>query len=223
MASKKTVTKTPKAQVVAQSNNKTTKPLKWIEIEKTLDYLEKKEKWHELLIIAVGCYTGFRINELLILTYLDFEGEEINMIVSKQNKKDKRGKGKKDIIRTVPIYSKVKDIVELCRTKLNKKKDTPLIVNSRYYSETPLTRMAALTRIVNAFSLAGIERKMLSAHSLRKTYALRKYEVYKKKYGDYAALNKVRKDLRHKSVSATREYIGIPESDEKELDEIAFN
>lgn len=39
--------------------------------------------------------------------------------------------------------------------------------------------MAALTRIKNGSDLAGIEREMLSGHTLRKTYALRKFEGLK--------------------------------------------
>jgi len=83
--------------------------------------------------------------------------------------------------------------------------------------------MAALTRIQKGFNFAGIEREMLSGHTLRKTYALRKFEGLKAKIGDYRALNEVRKDLRHASVDITRRYLGIPESELDEILEDIFN
>lgn len=186
--------------------NKTTSPLTWIEATKAIDYLEKKEKWHELLLIAVGCYTGYRLVDLLKLKYQDFEGEGVLVIAQKTGK-----------ARTVNIYRRLKGIVKKCQKQLKRKSEHHLFVRSRFFSDKPISRMTAITRIKQGFNFAGIERAMLSGHTLRKTYALRKYEGLKAKIGDYRALNEVRKDLRHSSVDMTRRYLGIPESELEEI------
>lgn len=196
-----------------QKKNKTTSPLKWIEVTKAIDYLEKKKKWHELLIIAVGCYTGYRLVDLLKLKYEDFEGDSISVIAQKTGK-----------ARTVKIYPRIKDIIEKCQKQLkNRQSHHHLFVRSRFFSDKPISRMAAITRIKQGFNFAGIEREMLSGHTLRKTYALRKFEGLKAVIGEYRALNEVRKDLRHSSVDMTRRYLGIPESELAEILEDIFN
>ncbi len=201
------------AKKIKQKKNKTTSPLKWIEATKAIDYLEKHEQWHELLLISVGCYTGYRLIDLFKLTYNDFEGDSVTVAAEK-----KTGKA-----RTVKIHSRIKKIVEKCRKQLKRKKQHHLFVRSRYFSDVPITRMGALTRIKKGFNFAGIEREMLSGHTLRKTYALRKFEGLKAKIGDYRALNEVRKDLRHASVDVTRRYLAIPESQLDEILEDIFN
>ncbi len=200
------------AKKKTRQQDKTTSPLKWIEATKAIDYLEKKEKWHELLIIAVGCYTGYRLVDLLKLQYKDFQDDNVSVVAQKTGK-----------ARTVKIYDRLKRIVEKCRVRLGRKEHNHLFVRSRFPSDKPISRMAAITRIKQGFNFAGIERAMLSGHTLRKTYALRKFEGLKAKIGDYRALNEVRKDLRHSSVDMTRRYLGIPESELDEILEDIFN
>ena len=195
-----------------RQQDKTTSPLKWIEATKAIDYLKKKEKWHELLIIAVGCYTGYRLVDLLKLKYQDFKGDSVSVIAQKTGK-----------ARTVKIYDRIKDIVTICQKEIDRKDHHHLFVRSRFFSDKPISRMAAITRIKEGFNFAGIERTMLSGHTLRKTYALRKFEGLKAKIGDYRALNEVRRDLRHSSVDMTRRYLGIPESELDEILEDIFN
>lgn len=200
------------AKNVKTKKDKTTSPLKWIEATKAIDYLEKKERWHELLLIAVGCYSGYRLVDLLKLKYEDFEKDTLSVVAQKTGKP-----------RTVKIYPRIKNIVETCRKQLKRQKYHHLFVRARFFSDKPISRMAAITRIKEGFNFAGIERTMLSGHTLRKTYALRKFEGLKAKIGDYRALNEVRKDLRHASVDITRRYLGIPESELEEILEDIFN
>ena len=191
---------------IAIKKNKTTSPLTWIEATKAIDYLEKKRKWHELLLIAVGCYTGYRLADLFKLRYQDFEGDNISVVAQKTGK-----------VRKVRIYARLKDIVKKCQKQLKRKREHHLFVRSRFFSDKPISRMAAITRIKQGFNFAGIEREMLSGHTLRKTYALRKFEGLKEKIGEYRALNEVRRDLRHATVDVTRRYLGIPESELEEM------
>jgi len=194
------------------TKNKTTSPLTWVEATKTIDYLRKKKKYPELLIIAVGCYTGYRLVDLLKLKFSDFESDRLIVVANKTGKP-----------RTVPIYNRIKDIVEECRKGLKKKPEHYLFTRTRFHSNKAISRMAALTRIKNGFELAGVEREMLSGHTLRKTYALRKFEGLKEKIGEYRALNEVSKDLRHESTKATRTYLSIPQSELEEINAEMFD
>lgn len=195
-----------------QTKNKTTSPLTWIEATKTIDYLRKKQAYPELLIISVGCYTGYRLVDLLKLKYKDFDGDRITIIANKTGKP-----------RTVPIFSRIKEIVEECRKGLKKKKENFLFTRTRFISNVPISRMSALTWIKKGFKIAGVEREMLSGHTLRKTYALRKFEGLKDKIGEYRALNEIAKDLRHDSVKATRTYLSIPQSELEEINASMFD
>ena len=201
-----------KRKATSIKQDKTTSPLKWVEATKAIDYLEKHEKWHELLLITVGCYTGYRLVDLLKLKYEDFDGDAVSVIANKTGKP-----------RSVKIYDLLKRIVERCRIRLSRQKHHHLFVRARFFSDKPISNRAAITRIKDGFNFTGIERKMLSGHTLRKTYALRKFEGLKAKIGDYRALNEVRKDLRHASTDITRRYLGIPESELEEIMEEIFN
>jgi len=200
------------AKKIKQSKNKTTSPLKWVEATKAIDYLRKKKAYPELLIIAVGCYTGYRLVDLLKLKFSDFDNDTVTVTANKTGKP-----------RTVAIYNRIKEIVKECQKGLGKRKDSYLFTRTRVNSNVPISRMAALSRIKKGFEIAGVQREMLSGHTLRKTYALRKFEGLSEKIGEYRALNEVSKDLRHESSKATRTYLSIPQSELEEINASIFD
>ena len=51
----------------------------------------------------------------------------------------------------------------------------------------------------------------MTAHTLRKTFALRYYELARETEGDYRALNELSKQLNHSSTDVTRRYIRLEE------------
>lgn len=53
------------------TNKRSTKPLDWKEAKKALLLLESEERYHDLLILAGGFYTGYRIGDMLELKYKD--------------------------------------------------------------------------------------------------------------------------------------------------------
>ncbi len=179
---------------------RTTKPLKWKEAKKALLFLESEEKYHYLLIIAVGFYTGYRISDMLELQYQDFQQKMLNITERKTSKQ-----------RPIPVINDLRRIVELCQEKLKRKSAHYLFIRTRFFSNQPITKAAAITRIRKALQFAGIKGKHLTAHTLRKTFALRYYELARETEGDYRALNELSKQLNHSSTDVTRRYIGLEE------------
>ncbi len=179
---------------------RSTKPLKWKEAKKALLFLESEEKYHYLLIIAVGFYTGYRIGDMLELKYEDFEGDALNITERKTSKQ-----------RPVPVIGDLRRIVTLCQEQFNRKPEHYLFIRTRFFTNQPITTAAAITRIRKALQFAGVKGKHLTAHTLRKTFALRYYELARETEGDYRALNELSKQLNHASTEVTRRYIGLEE------------
>jgi len=181
-------------------NTRATKPLKWKRAKKVLLLLEAEKEYHYLLIVAVGFYTGYRLSDLLKLKYSYFKNDKLRITEDKTSKQ-----------RPVPIVSELRRIVQLCQEQLKRKDEHYLLVRTRFFTNQPITKAAAITRIRKALESSGIRGKHLSAHTLRKTFALRYYELARATEGDYRALNELSKQLNHASTDTTRRYIGLEE------------
>lgn len=182
------------------AKKRTTKPLQWKEAKKVLLFLEAEKKYHYLLITAVGFYTGYRISDMLELKYEDFTKAILDITERKTSKQ-----------RPVPVIAELKRIVQLCQVALKRKDAHYLFVRTRFFSNQPISKAAAITRIRKALQFGGIKGKHLTAHTLRKTFALRYYELARATEGDYRALNELSKQLNHASTDITRRYIGLEE------------
>ncbi len=176
---------------------KTAKPLEWKEVRKMLLFLEGVEAYHHLLIIAVGVFTGFRISDMLTLKYEDFQQDILN------------GKRKMTTQKSIPITVELRRVVNLCQLRLKRKDNSHLFVRSRFRSNKPISRAAANTRIQEAFEYVGIQGVQLPGHTLRKTFALRYFNLCRKEKGDYWAINAVSNLLNHTDTDVTCRYIGL--------------
>lgn len=189
-----------KKKASTPKNKRPTKPISWKEIKKALLYLEQEEKYHYLLIIGVGVFTGYRISDMLDLRYSDFDGEVLDITERKTTKQ-----------RKVKIVPELRRIVKKCQEQLNCKNQHHLFIRERFFSDTPITKSAAITRIRKALQFTGIKGRHLSAHTLRKTFALRYYTLMEECEGSYRALLELSKQLNHTNTETTRRYIGIQE------------
>lgn len=181
------------------------KPIDWKEAKKALAYLQIEKDWSGLLILAVGFYSGYRLGDMLKLKYSDFGQQRLEITEQKTSKQ-----------RSIPIAKELRSIVELCRTKLNKLEADFLFTNTRYKSKKPISIQAAITRIKTALKKCGFAGQ-LSGHTLRKTFALRYYELMSDRNGDYRALSELSKQLNHSNTEVTRRYICI---DHKEIESV---
>ena len=174
-----------------------TKPIPWNEIKQTLLHLEQEKEFHYLLIISVGVFTGYRISEMLLLKYSDFDGELLNIRERKTTKQ-----------REVRIVPELRRIVKLCQQELLRKEEHHLFVRERFFSDKPISKSAAITRIRKALQHTGIKGKHLTAHTLRKTFALRYYILIENTEGPYKALSELSRQFNHANTEITRQYIG---------------
>ncbi len=179
---------------------KTTKPLSWKEIKKALLLLENEGKYHFLQIIAVGVFTGYRISDMRELKYSDFDNDYLNI--------EERKTSKQRIVKIVP---ELKRIVQLCQIKLYRKEEHFLFVRTRFFVNQPISKVSFIARIKKALNYAGVDGNRLSGHTLRKTFALRYYQLMSETEGDYRALSELSKQLNHSNTDVTRRYIGIEE------------
>ena len=183
-----------------------TSPLKWTSAKKNMLLLEKEEQWHFLLLLAIGFYSGYRLDDIRHLKYSDFEGEELNISERKTTKQ-----------RAVPIIGEFRRIVKLCQEKLNRPDDHYLIVRSRFRINKPLGKHSVIERLKSALRYCGIEDKKIGMHTLRKTFALRYFEILKSDVGEQRALIALRKQLNHTDVNTTRRYIGLAQSTQRDV------
>lgn len=185
---------------------RTTKPLKWNRAKQTLLLLEAEEMYHELLILAVGYYTGLRIGDMLKLKYADFDHDRL--IVSEQKTSKQRD---------IPVIYNLKRIVTLCKKKIGKQYNDYLFVRKRVNQRKHISLDAGIKRITGALTYCNVVGRHLTGHTLRKTFALRYYELTCELVGDYRALNELSKQLNHSSTDITRRYIGIDSEVEREV------
>lgn len=183
-----------------------TKPLVWSRAKQTLLLLEADEMYHELLILAVGYYTGFRIGDMLTLRYGDFDMDTLRVAEEKTSKQ-----------RDMPVLYNLKRIVTLCKVKLGKSYNDYLFTRKRVSQRKPITKAAAITRINEALNYCNVEGRHLTGHTLRKTFALRYYELQRAVVGDQRALIALSKQLNHSDIETTMIYICIDVAVEREV------
>lgn len=136
----------------------------------------------EVALFVLGIRTGFRISELLSLTWNDVGPDTVT--VRRANMKGKHAS------RTVPLHPEAKEALNLLRGITCG--DKPFTLNRFQYHR----RLKAATKA------AGVVGRV-SSHSMRKTLAQR---VYIKSGKDLIATQRA---LGHKSPVATQHYLSI--------------
>lgn len=188
-----------------------TAPLKWNEATLILQKLESEKKYNDLLLLSVGFFTGYRIGDILKAKYSDFNGRTLDIKESKTKKQ-----------RSIIIIDELRRIVNLCKKELNRKDEYYLFTNTRYNTNKPITVHTAIQRIKKILSYYKVQNTVLSSHTLRKTFALRYYEHYKKVVGSDRAMIALSKILNHSSTETTRTYICIDTEIEKDIFDTFF-
>jgi len=177
-----------------------TKPLDWKEAKKVMLFLESEKDYHSLLMVSVGFFTGYRIADILSLKYSDFQADHLEVTERKTSKQ-----------RAIQVIPELRRIVELCQKELKKKDDHFLFTSMRYNSNKPISKVSGIARVRTALTKAGVKAKRLTAHVLRKTFALRYFELMREAHGDERALIELSDILNHASAKVTREYLGLSE------------
>lgn len=171
----------------------TTAPLSAKTAKSILSSLKGDNDKKSLLLFGLGFYTGFRIGDILNLTWNDVRSEKIE---TKEQKTSKR--------RLVTINTELQKIIKFCDN--GQDGENFIFVGERHHTGKPMTVTGANKRIKSIFDRYGIETENASSHTLRKTFA---YGVYTQLGKTDEALMTVSKLLNHSNTGVTRDYLGI--------------
>ena len=160
--------------------------LVWSDAMNLIRNLAKDGNYKISLLVAIGCFTGLRISDILALRWRQILNTEEFTIIEK-----KTGKTKK-----FPLNDKLKTLI--AKVVKNRRDREPLFKShwGRRYN-----RITAYYMIRNACAAVGLEEK-IGTHSMRKTFGYHHYQQFK----DIAILQKI---FNHSSQQITMRYIGI--------------
>jgi len=180
------------------SKKTVTAPLKWTTAMKLLAIMrETNDLAESRLLFALGFYTGLRISDMLQLSWQDLEYSILEIEEQKTGKFRKIDLNKK----LLAIIQEVKSIIQ------------PFDYNQFIFKgkrgpnkNKPLTVVGANNRIKQIFKRFDIKTQNPSSHTLRKTFALRVYNVNQRSEDALILLSEM---FNHSNISITRKYIGI--------------
>lgn len=175
----------------------TTAPLKWTTAQKLLAVMREEADSETRLLLALGFYTGLRISDILQLQWRDIMGDTLEVMERKTQKH-----------RHITINPKLKKIISQTFQQ-----QQPDFLNDYIFKgkrgpngNKPLTVVGANNRIKAVFKKYDIRTQNPSSHTLRKTFALRVYEVNNRSEDALILLSEM---FNHSSIAITRKYIGI--------------
>ncbi len=170
--------------------------------------LERDGNWKFAILISIGIYTGLRISDILSLRWSDLLNQESLKIHEKKTKK----------FRSITLNPQLLDIVaRIFKAQKITKPDTLIFLN-RW--ETGAFRIqyvnSTLKKLFIKYKISK-DGASISAHSLRKSFGRRIWEVNQNSEKSLVILSEV---LKHSSISTTKIYLGIRD---EEISEIYLN
>ncbi|OGV36991.1 MAG: hypothetical protein A2020_16450 [Lentisphaerae bacterium GWF2_45_14] len=195
-------------------------PLTVEEVAKVADSFAGKFKLRNRALFIFGCCTGYRISEILSLTRGDLISEQ-GRIVDRVIVKARNMKRKKES-RFIYLADTAKEALALW---LKRQEEIGLVID-----KTPafckefgqrLTRGTAWRILKNAYRNAGLNTSGLATHTMRKTFAERCYDFYKRT-GTLDPMRHVQKNLRHKSIDSTDKYLRFMDDGKEVVNNLGF-
>ena len=191
--------KTEFNSVLLMNSKKTvTAPLKWTTAMKLLAIMRESDDLAESrLFFALGFYTGLRVSDILKLRWQDLENPILNI------EEQKTGK-----FRRIDLNKKLQVIIQQVRVIIQPFDSNQFIFKGKRgpNKNKPLTVVGANNRIKQIFERFDIQTQNPSSHTLRKTFALRVYNVNQRSEDALILLSEM---FNHSNISITRKYIGI--------------
>jgi integrase len=170
-----------------KGSKKTSNALSWNEAQSLILKLERDNRTIFALIVAVGCYTGLRIGDILTLTWEHITGDSF------QIQEGKTGK-----TRTITVNPALKEIVT--RNRENKTGQIFVSKKGQVFSVQYINQ--EFCRIAKKYNLKG----NFSTHSLRKTFGRHVWEMDNNSERSLIMLSKI---FNHTHSDVTRIYLGI--------------
>lgn len=195
--------------------NITTKPIDWTLVQSVMiRMMASPGSEDELLLLAIGCYTGFRVSDWKSLCWGDFYDYDPNKgpVIAKpsitiREQKGRNVKGKK--ARTVPIATGLSKVLSHCyEAKRHPFLNVQLFKGRRGAPNRFLTSQGVRDRLKVLCAKWGLPVDT-TTHSLRKSLA---WKMYTDHGQNHLAMLYCQKMLGHSSPSITVRYLGIDDS-----------
>jgi integrase len=171
-----------------------------------------------LLLLKLGCSTGYRISELLALRVRDvWTGTEVahEITIARRNLKGGRGAYHRSVRgRRVPLAEPVRDAVREHLIKIGTDNPDRALFSTTQAQGEPMNRSAVYRVLTEACRRSGIDTTRISTHSLRKTFVGR---IYKASNHDLIATQRI---VGHTSPATTARYL---ETDSAQLDALMLS
>ena len=166
-----------------------------------------------LLLLKLGCGTGYRISELLALRVRDvWTGTDVarEVMIARRNLKGGKGAYHRAVRgRRVPLAEPVREAIQGHLAKIGTQNPDQAIFSTTQGHGEPMDRSAVYRVLTEACRRCGIDTARISTHSLRKTFVGR---IYKASNHDLIATQRI---VGHTNPATTARYL---ETDSAQLD-----
>ena len=176
-------------------SNTTADYLVWSDAMNLIRKLAKDENYKMSLLVALGCFTGLRISDILALRWNQILGVDEFAIIEKKT-------GKKRTLRLNPQLQKhIQECYEHIQPIGVK---APILVSQK----GTIFTVQAINRILKDIKKKyKVKIKNFSCHSLRKTFGRQVYNMNSE--NSELALVKLMELFNHSSVAITKRYLGL--------------
>ena len=169
--------------------------LVWSEAMNLIRKLAKDENFKMSLLIALGCFTGLRISDILALRWEQILSTEEFTIIEKKT-------GKKRVLR---LNSQLQQHIQECYEQIQPiGLKAPILVSQKGTVFTIQRINVILKEIKRKYRL---KIKNFSCHSLRKTFGRQVYNMNSE--NSELALVKLMELFNHSSLAITKRYLGL--------------
>jgi len=176
-------------------SNTTADYLVWSDAMNLIRKLAKDENYKMSLLVAIACFTGLRISDILALRWNQILGVDEFAIIEKKT-------GKKRTLRLNPQLQKhIQECYEHIKPIGVK---APILVSQKGTTFTIQAINRMLKQIKTKYK---VKAKNFSCHSFRKTFGRQVYNMNSD--NSELALVKLMELFNHSSVSITKRYLGL--------------
>ena len=176
-------------------SNTTADYLEWDVAMNLIRRLAKDENYKMSLLIAIGCFTGLRISDILALRWDQILHTDEFTVIEKKT-------GKKRLIRLNPQLQKH---IKECYQNIKPIMDRSPILMSQKGTVFSIQRINVILKEIKVKYRLKI--KNFSCHSLRKTFGRQVYNMNSE--NSELALVKLMELFNHSSVAITKRYLGL--------------
>ena len=176
-------------------SNTTADYLVWSDAMNLIRKLAKDENYKMSLLVALGCFTGLRISDILALRWNQILGVSEFTIIEKKTGKQ----------RTLRLNPQLQKHIQECYEHIKPiGVKAPILVSQK---GTTFTIQAINRKLKDIKKHYKVKIKNFSCHSLRKTFGRQVYTMS----GDSAELTlvKLMELFNHSSIAITKRYLGL--------------